>query len=262
MQDQHISNSDGSAIALSKKAGATRKSACNKRALAPVPPKYPSVGIKGDIQWKSTADALDEYNYDRALYIAGQWAFAEWLGQGNVPPRTLAVEDAYIRLTPPEVPGIKHSQRAQIWLCCAGRAAQNALTGSHYFLDNGDVTGAMDRAGGFTRKSLNIVKKALAEAEIIAGEYLLVPILTAASILYDNKTIEAGDAKALWECVRPLEQPWSHPNCSQIILPPYTRVNRVMPGVFPRRLGAHGCVGAAQRSLQRRERVPAMTSAN
>ena len=41
---------------------------------------------------------------------------------------------------------------------------------------------------------------------------LYVPILTAASLLYEAKTIGRDDAKSIWDCIQPKDQPWLLPS--------------------------------------------------
>jgi len=161
------------------------------------------------LQFTSADDWLEETKFLKAVYEGGKEALAELLSQGNIPSRTMKLKYTYLLLAPFDVPGIEDSPRAQLWMCCAGRASQNALTGSSYFLDNGDLCNALALAGDYSNKSVNIVKKVLAETEMIILKYLSVPIMTAASILYEDETIEAEDAKALWRCVMPVVQPLS-----------------------------------------------------
>ena len=149
-----------------------------------------------------------------AIHEAAHWIFSEWAGVGNVESVSIvpcAEDKTAGRCRAPLSTYTPQGVRLTIMMCCAGRAAENVLTGTRRSLDGTDFLRAHELAGGNWFHKHLVVQGAKRQVEEYIRGVLWVPILTAASLLYEAKTIEREDARDIWYCVMPEEQPWLLP---------------------------------------------------
>lgn len=153
-----------------------------------------------------------------AVHEAAHWIFSEWAGVGNVEGVTIIPSAAagYVGCchTPMYSTGLPGGGRLAIMMLCAGRAAENVLTGTRRYLDGTDWVRAHGLAGGNWFRQDLMVNSAIRRVEEYIRTTLYVPILTAASLLYEAKTIGREDAREIWFCVQPADWPWFLPEVS------------------------------------------------
>lgn len=148
-----------------------------------------------------------------AVHEAAHWIFSEWAGVGNVEFVTIlpigeslgtTVWARWASYTP-------HAVRMAIMMLAAGRAAEEILTGNRCFIDGTDFQRACELAGDDEVEATTIIVQAFFEVQEYIRTTLYVPILTAASLLFEAKIIGREDARGIWFCVQPDEQPWLLP---------------------------------------------------
>jgi hypothetical protein len=148
-----------------------------------------------------------------AVHEAAHWIFSEWTGAGNVQGVSIVPKDGNAgiclsRLLPITI----YQRRMAIMTLCAGSAAENAITGTHRYIQCTDYDQAHQIARSISSDTCKVVREMFYKAEAYAGGVLWVPIVTAATLLLDAKTIGASDAEDIWWAVRPEGQPWLIPD--------------------------------------------------
>ena len=162
----------------------------------------------------SHAGRSPEELWQTSIHEAAHWIFSEWASVGNVESVTIvpcAENKTLGHCRAPQLIYSRDGMRAAIMMICAGRAAENVLTGTRRWVDGDDWHRAYTLAGGHSDRACAIVCEAFRKAEEYVRDVLYVPILTAASLLYEAKTIGREDARNIWFCVQPAKQPWLLP---------------------------------------------------
>ena len=140
-----------------------------------------------------------------AIHEAAHWVFAEWFCTTHVDVVTIKPSDDYAgQMRPTHPPSLysKEQVRHRLLGIVAGRAAENAITGTRRYVDGTDFHQAFDLGDA------QEVLSAFTEAESLCRGIFWEPIMTAATELWQHETIRREQAGDLWQYIAPADKTW------------------------------------------------------